>query len=267
MKPGATVYVFDFDGVLCDIGVFKIDDRILDLLAQLLQSGAYCAINTGRAYDRVETECVALLRAAYPALSLDRLMATTEMGGEVTTFAAGQPVSVRTKYALTPDEIAVFHEVWQAHKAELPAMYVYTSKQSMATTVRDHHYDEATYAPQKALFEQWLHKAYAGTDVVITGTAESTDVHAPHAGKNAGAANIIAWLAGVSDIQHDTVVCFGDNHSDYEMAREFAERGFETTFVYTGEGLEVAKPHDTVKVVDTAATYTNGTVEYLSKIA
>ena len=267
MKGAATVYVFDFDGVLCDIGVFKIDDRVLDLLARLLQSGAYCAINTGRAYDRVETECVAILRAAFPSLSLDRLMATTEMGGEVTTFTANEPVSVRTQYALTPDEIAVFHTVWEAHKAELYAMYVYESKQSMATTVRDHRYDEATYVPQKALFEQWLHDAYAGKDIVISGTSESTDVYAPHAGKNAGAANIITWLAGVSDIQHDTAICFGDTHSDYEMAREFADSGFTTTFVYTGEGLEVAKPHDKVMVVDTAATYTDGTVEYLSKTA
>lgn len=53
MKGAATVYVFDFDGVLCDIGVFKIDDRVRDLLARLLQSGAYCAINTGRAYDHL----------------------------------------------------------------------------------------------------------------------------------------------------------------------------------------------------------------------
>ena len=265
MKSGATVYVFDFDGVLCDIGVFKIDDRVRDLLVRLLQSGAYCAINTGRAYDRVETECVALLRSAYPSLSVDRFMATTEMGGEVTTFADNQPVSVRTEYALTPDEIAVFHGVWEAHKAELYAMYVYKSKQSMATTVRDHHYDNITYMSQKTLFEHLLHEAYTGKNVVINGTAESTDVYAPVAGKNAGAANIIAWLAQVSDIKHDTAICFGDSHSDYEMAREFADSGFTTTFVYTGEGLEVAKPHDNVKVIDTAATYTDGTVEYLSK--
>lgn len=266
MKEPVKVYVFDFDGVLCDIGKFEMDARVRDHIAGLLNSGVYYAINTGRAYDRVETECVALIRAAYPTLSLDHLMATTEMGGEVTTFNNGQPMKRRTKYALSQDDLAIFYDVWEAHKADLFAMYVYESKQSMATTVRDHHYDEATYMPQKVLFERLLHEAYAGRDVIITGTTESTDVHAPEAGKNAGAANIIEWLAAVSDIRHDTAICFGDSHSDYEMAREFAQQGFATTFVYTGEGLEVANPHDKVTVVDTVATYTNGTVEYFSRV-
>lgn len=266
MKLGATVYVFDVDGVLCEIGSFTIDERIISLVAGLLRRGIYCAINTGRGYGRVDAEFVEPLKAHYPDVSVEKLLVTTEMGGAVTTYKGRGSRSVSTKYAMTRNELKVFYDVWEAHKNELFAMYVYKDKQSMASTVRDHCYDEPTYAFQKAQFEQWLRDAYAGTDIVVMGTTESTDVYASHAGKNAGAANIIAWLRGVTDIKHDTAICFGDSHNDYEMAREFAEYGFATTFVYTGEGLEVADPHDKVKVIDTKASYTGGTIEYLQSL-
>lgn len=263
----ATIYVFDVDGVLCEIGSPTVDERVIGHIAGLLERGVYCAVNTGRGYGRVGTEFIAPLKQRYPNVSLDRLLVTTEMGGEVTHFDQQQPQTVYTKYALSSDMLKIFYEVWDAHKSELPAMYVYAGKKTMATTVRDYSYDQPIYAAQKALFENWLREAYTGTDVVIAGTQESTDVHAPEAGKNAGATNIIEWLARVSDIKHDTAICFGDSHSDYEMAREFAKSGFDTTFVYTGEALELADPHESVKLVDTAAVYTDGTVEYLATVA
>ena len=266
MKPGATVYVFDVDGVLCEIGSFVVDERVIGLIADLLRRGVYCAVNTGRGYDRVASEFVVPLRQRFPDISLDKLLITTEMGGEVTTFSAQKALSVGTKYAMSADMLKVFYDVWDTHKDKLFAMYVYANKKSMASTVRDHSYEQAVYARQKAQFEHWLREAYTGTDIIVTGTTESTDVHAPDAGKNAGAANIIDWLGKVSDVMHDAAICFGDSHNDYEMAREFASRGFATTFVYTGEGLEVADPHDRVKLADTVATYTDGTVEYLSTL-
>lgn len=266
MKNGATVYVFDVDGVLCEIGSFVIDERIIGHIADLLKRGVYCAINTGRGYDRVASEFVEPLKQRFPDLILDKLVVTTEMGGEVTTFSKRKATSISTKYAMSADMLKVFYDVWDAHKDELFAMYVYASKKSMATTVRDHTYEQPVYEQQKAQFEQWLREAYVSTNIIVAGTTESTDVYAPDAGKNAGAANIIEWLANVSDIKHDSAICFGDSHNDYEMAREFAVRGFATTFVYTGEGLEVADPHDGVKLVDTVAPYTDGTVEYLSTL-
>lgn len=46
------VYVFDVDGVLCDIGE-PISREVVRELARLLHLGSFVAINTGRAYDRV----------------------------------------------------------------------------------------------------------------------------------------------------------------------------------------------------------------------
>lgn len=266
MKEAVTVYAFDFDGVLCDIGAFTVDERVMGLIAELLRRGNYCAINTGRGYDRVGAEFVEPFRQKFPDVSLDRFMSTTEMGGEVTTFAGNDTHSERTKFAMTPEELKLFYDVWEAHKEQLPAMYLYTSKQSMATTVWDHTYDEATYKEQKDMFENYLRGAYVDTDIVVTGTGESTDVHASDAGKNAGAANIVEWLDRVSDVKHDSAVCLGDSHNDYEMARHFADAGFTTTFVYTGENLLVPDLHDAVKLIDTTSNYTDGTVEYLQGV-
>ena len=185
------------------------------------------------------------------------------MGGEVTTFVGQKPQSHTTQFAMSPDELQIFYDVWEKHKTELPAMYVYVSKQAMASTVRSYDYPEEDYVRQKRQFETWLKEVYAGTDIVVTGTAESTEVHAANAGKNAGALNIIEWLAKVSDIHHDTAICVGDSHNDYEMARAFADAGFSTTFVFTGEKLSVDREHQDVRVIDTAQNYTDGTDEFL----
>lgn len=263
MKDGATVYVFDVDGVLCEIASPTIDERVIRLIGGLLEKGIYCAINTGRAYDRIGSEFIEQLNGNFPELMLDQLFISTEMGGEATTFSGKQPKSSRTRYALKPEQLEVFRRLWHENEPELDAMRFYDIKESMGTTVRSRGSDEARYREQKARFEALLHEAFVHEDVIISGTSESTDVYAPDAGKDAGADNIIKWLGRVSDIKHDRAVCFGDSHNDYEMARRFAEAGFTTTFVYTGVGLEVAQPHDAVKVVDTSLNYTNGTVEYL----
>lgn len=263
MKEAATVYVFDVDGVLCEIGSFTMDERVIGMIAGLLGRGVYCAINTGRGYDRVETEFTEPLRARFPDVPLEKLVVSTEMGGELTTFEGGKSQSIATKYAMSEAELKIFYDVWEAHKTELASMYVYKNKQAMASTVWDHNYEEAVYLPQKAMFEQWLREAYGGTSVIVTGTTESTDVHAATAGKNAGAANIIEWLGRVSDVNHDSALCFGDSHNDYEMARKFADAGFATKFIYTGNNLVVDEPHAEVEIIDTKANYTEGTVEFL----
>lgn len=266
MKEAATVYVFDVDGVLCEIASPTIDERVIRLIGGLLEKGIYCAVNTGRAYDRVGGEFVEQLNGEFPELMLDGLFISTEMGGEATTFSGKQPESSRTQYALKPEQLDLFRRLWHENKPELDAMRFYDVKESMGTTVRLRGSDEARYREQKARFETLLHEAFAHDDVIISGTSESTDVYAPDAGKNAGAANIIDWLGRVSDVKHDSAVCFGDSHNDYEMARKFAEAGFATKFVYTGEKLIVDEPHAEVEIIDTTANYTDGTVEFLQKV-
>jgi len=256
------VYVFDVDGVLCDIGSFTTDERVIGYIAGLLQAGAHCAINTGRAYDRVSAEFVTPLRAQFPDVSLDCLFVSTEMGGEVTTFRGQQEISMPTEYALTPKQLQTFHTIWNTRRDDLHTMYLYEAKRAMGTTVRDHSYSAEEYAKQKYLFESWLKEAFIGQDVIIAGTVESTDVYASNAGKDAGASNVVEWLHAIDGETPRSAICFGDSVNDYEMARRFADNHFKTTFVYTGTDNPDWDKHVAVDIVDTAAEYTDGTVEY-----
>jgi len=261
-----TVYVFDVDGVLCDIGAAALDERVIGQIGRLLEKGVYVAINTGRAYDRVGAEFVVPLLAMYPSLQLENLCVMTEMGGERTTYLGRSPESQRTRFSLQPEQLARFHKTYEAHRSELPTMYNYDAKLSMGTTVKYAEADSVDYAAQKSEFERLIGEAFEGQDVIITGTTESTDLYAHDAGKNAGAKIIIEWLERAGAIKHDTAVCFGDSHNDYEMAREFAEAGFATTFVYTGVTSLETDHHTAVNTITPKQPYTNGTIEFLSSL-
>ena len=261
-----TVYVFDVDGVLCEIGSPTIDERIIGQIGRLLKNGVYVAISTGRAYDRVGAEFVEPLMAVYPELQLDTLCVVTEMCGERTTYHGRQAESRHTHFSLRPDQLALFHKIYEAHRSELRTMYNYDAKLSMGTTVKYAEAHPVEYTVQNTEFERLLGEAFKGQDVIITGTTESTDVYAHNAGKNAGAKVIIEWLEGAGAIKHDTAVCFGDSHNDYEMAREFAEAGFATTFVYKGVAPFQTDHHAAVHIVAPTQHYTNGTVEFLSPL-
>ena len=52
-----SVYMFDVDGVLCEIAS-PISRDVAKLLARLLNEEAYVLINTGRGYDRIHGEVV-----------------------------------------------------------------------------------------------------------------------------------------------------------------------------------------------------------------
>jgi len=229
-----TVYVFDVDGVLCDIGQ-DINRDVVGHLARLLESPAFVAINTGRGYDRIGEEVVDLLR---PLLqdesSLDRLFVSTEMGGVVTTFENAQQVQEQTEYRIPKELQQRAADAYLAMGADT-TMSNYAFKQSMATFVKLHEVSQEDFERQKSELVERLQDAFTDEDVTIATTAESVDVHASDAGKQAGAKLIMDWVKSVSDVHHDTFMCFGDSNGDYEMARYFATQDAGTTFVFTGE--------------------------------
>jgi Ala-tRNA(Pro) deacylase len=137
----------------------------------------------------------------------------------------------------------------------------------MATAVKKDEAKTETFLAQRDALVTQLRQAFPGRNYTIQETVESVDVHAAHAGKQAGPELIYEWLQRVSDITHDEFMCFGDSKGDYEMARWFAEQGLQTRFVYTGTELELADPHDGVEVIDTSQLYTAGTLEYLHEVA
>ncbi len=265
-KPSTntTVYVFDVDGVLCDVGE-PINTDVLRHIAKLLDAAVYVAINTGRGYDRVGVEVVEPLQEFLTDQSrMSHLFVATEMGGVTTHFVHGKAVHAATAYCI-PEEfkqkaVAVYERTGAA-----ATMSNYAYKKAMSTFVKLAEVSQVDFDRQKAELVAELQHVFAGEDITIATTVESVDVHARNAGKHAGAHLIKQWVQSVSDIAHDSFMCFGDSTGDYEMARYFAEQGAKTQFVFTGEALAVDE-HDGVAVTYTAEHYTAGTLEYLRKL-
>lgn len=260
----STVYVFDVDGVLCDVGE-EINHDVVGHLARLLESPAFVAINTGRGYDRIGEEVVDLLRLhLQDQASLDRLLIATEMGGVITKFENGQESQLQTEYRIPKELQERAADVYKSTGSDA-TMSNYAFKQSMATFVKLHTVSQEDFDRQKSVLVDRLLEEFTSDDITIATTAESIDVHAVDAGKQAGAKLIMDWVKSVSDVHHDTFVCFGDSNGDYEMARYFATQDASTTFVFTGENLSTDL-HDHVRVVDTVERYTAGTLEYLNSL-
>lgn len=257
----STVYVFDVDGVLCDVGE-DINPEVIVWVAKLLESPAFVAINTGRGYDRIREEIVALMRTRLrDQNSIQRLFIANEMGGVVTRFDDGKEVQELTEYRISKELQQRASDIFVAMGADATMMNR-AFKQSMATFVKLADVSQKKFEPQKAELFRRFHEAFSDEDVTVTSTVNTVDIHARAAGKQAGAKLIMEWVKLVSDVQHDAFVCFGDSNNDYEMARYFATQDVSTTFVFTGENLSVDE-HDHVKVVDTVGRYTAGTLEYL----
>ncbi|MFZ1483912.1 MAG: hypothetical protein WAS36_02775 [Candidatus Saccharimonadales bacterium] len=260
----STVYVFDVDGVLCDVGE-PINTEVLRHIAKLLDASVYVAINTGRGYDRVGVEVVEPLQSFLTDQGrMSHLFVATEMGGVTTHFVNGRAVHTTTDYCISNElkdkAVAVYERTGAA-----ATMSNYAYKKAMSTFVKLAEVSQADFDRQKAELVAELQQDFKQDDVTIATTVESIDVHARDAGKHAGAHLIKQWVQSVSDISHDSFICFGDSTGDYEMARYFAEKGAQTQFVFTGEALAVDE-HDGVAVTYTAEHYTAGTLEYLRKL-
>lgn len=260
----STVFVFDVDGVLCNLGSPEIDGRMIEWIARLLREGYFVAINTGRGYDRVGPELVKPLLERFDGLTLKKLFVSTEMGGEATTFDGSRETRA-TGYKISTEQIARARQLFEDNQKVLDTMYWYKAKKSMATSVMIPGSDRMRYKLQQQKFVSLLKDMYEGEDIRVGTTQASVEVHAPDAGKQAGAHIIYEWLGRVSDLKHDDFICFGDSHNDYEMARYFADKNLRTRFVYTGAGLEIDDLHDNIELIDTAELYVDGATAYLSE--
>lgn len=214
---------------------------------------------------RVGPEVIDLLRKEIvQASDMDQLYVVTEMGGVVCSYHDGEECMEETHFKLSQKDINAAVRIIENEAYD--SMFSY-HKVSMATArKKDEAKTETFFAQRDALVTQ-LRQAFPGNKYTIQETVESVDVHAAHAGKQAGAELIYEWLRRVSDITHDEFICFGDSKGDYEMARWYAAQELQTRFVYTGAELKLADPQDGVEVIDTSQLYTAGTLEYLHEVA
>lgn len=257
-----SVFVFDVDGVLCDIGQ-PTNDAVISRIVTLLQDGAYVAINTGRDQHSVHDKVTEPLKNHLSDIKfMDRLMIVCEMGGVMYTFSDGEHTRTNTNFKLAPELIARAQHIFT--EGDYDAMCV-SAKDSMTTFMIRDGAEQERFEAQQAELVDALHVGFKDEPATVAATLESVDVHASHAGKQAGAQVVYEWLEQVSDVVRDDFICFGDNNNDYEMARWFAEKGCRVRFVYTGIDLHVKTQHDAVEVINTSATHSQGTLEFLDR--
>lgn len=263
------VYMFDVDGVLCEIGSPEMSNEVMHLVAKMLDEGAHVAVNTGRGYDRIGGELLKPLRNYISSVqSLNNLFISTEMGGELTDFENGNERTRVGEYSLTTSQMDKAQKIYEINPHMSSTMERYASKKSMFTLVKIRGSDDDMFHEQlNFMHNLFLDHFEDDKTVTIALTAESLDVYMHKAGKYAGAQSALEWISRKTDIKYDDFVCFGDSHNDYEMARFFAHQGMNVRFIYTGKvPLRVNKTEKAVIVMSTSQPYTRGTLEYLTKI-
>lgn len=261
-----SVYIFDVDGVLNDMQSYAPDDRVISQIATLMEQGAFVAINTGRGYAWVEENVVqGIRRKLHDDQALARLFVAVEMGGIGVEFTDGIEHKVPSAFSLIPEQIAQVRHIFEQHPDYVQRMQWYPGKESMATVFKGDGIDMDTWKADQKELTAILQDALKGQHVKVANSTDAIDVHAPEAGKWAGAELIHDWLRRVTDIQHDHFICFGDSIVDYEMARYFAGQSHDTIFVFTGPVFEGVTEDTGIQFVKTSQLYRKGTYQYLQE--
>ncbi|MDN5274713.1 MAG: hypothetical protein JWP06_614 [Candidatus Saccharibacteria bacterium] len=259
-----SVYVFDVDGVLNNMDSHMPDGRTIAHMVTLLEQGMVIAINTGRSYEWIEENIIQDIRRTLQSPDpLNNLFIATEMGGIGIEFVNGVERKVHSAFSMLPDQIAKAREIFERHPDFVKRMRWYDGKESMATVSKGLDIDMDTFKADQRELTAILQDAFAGQHVQVANSTDAVDIHAPEAGKWAGAQLVYDWLNRTSNIKHDHFVCFGDSIVDYEMARYFAQQDENTIFVFTGPAFNGATEDSNIKFIKTEQPYNKGTYQYL----
>lgn len=259
------IYVFDLDGVITNPGNSQVDTVAVEYIYKQLRDGFLVAINTGRSYQWVQTQLIALLEKMGAADTFERLIIVCEKGGECIEWHKGAFTPQPSRFALVPEAQTITRTVFNENKSAFSTMFWDDTKQSMATIEKEPTADLGTFKTEQTLLTAKLTDALEGYDVKIDPTTIATDVESPLAGKHAGAELIYEWVGRHMTANQAAFVSFGDSKSDYEMARYFAQQGADSTFVFVGAKTDVFNEESGVHLLRTDAEYAAGTREYFEQ--
>ncbi len=255
-------YIFDADGVLNKLNPYAVDGRVLTQIAELLNKGHYIAINTGRGYPWVKKNFIEPIRGHTTPDKMDHIFVSVEMGGLSIEFTSGVERDTPSTFSLRPDQIAQVKRVFEENPSHKDIGW-YDTKMSMATIAKPEHVSIEDFAAGSQPIADKLRALFAGEHIKINHTADAIDVIAQEAGKWAGAKLIHDWLQQSPASGTTDFVCFGDNVSDYEMARYFGQQGHTVHFVFTGKQLGKVEHDPQVTLVEPSVPYSDGTYEFL----
>ncbi|MFI5265542.1 MAG: HAD family hydrolase, partial [Candidatus Levyibacteriota bacterium] len=128
-------------------------------------------------------------------------------------------------------------------------------------------FDNDVYSKQQKILHEKIEQLlslpeYKNLKLRIDPSQISLDIQPQGAGKHLGAVRIEKWLQE-NNYKPEKVIMFGDSPSDIEMAEELEDR-FLCEFVFVNDSAKLDTKNLTCKVVFTKASFTQGTLEYLS---
>jgi hypothetical protein len=105
-------FVFDVDGVLNSAADYRPNNQVISQIANLLNSGAYIAINTGRGYAWVRDNVTEGIRSKVAADKRNNIFIVAEMGGVSVEYLDEAEHESRSTFGLTTEQIQQIKQVY-----------------------------------------------------------------------------------------------------------------------------------------------------------
>lgn len=268
MKTVSQMFIFDVDGVICDLKEKTANPTILKYIAEELKSGHPIAFNTGRSLDWV------INRAAKTLITdtkikpfLKNFIIVGEKGGSWLTFDEnGVPqqhinnsisVSLGLKEQIGKLIISTYFK----------SMFLDEGKKTAITVEMNDGYDIEKYInDQKSLIPEinlLIQKYRLSDKLILTPNPIAIDIDTRGVGKHLGIKRIINILKE-RKIAVQKFIAIGDQEADFKMAEELSNQGFSVTYVNVGKNTNNINRKFPVKT--TINKYEKGTLEFLKTL-
>lgn len=264
-------FILDCDGVLTDPVVkcvTKVDT--FAALGERLNRGEVVTLNTGRSIAWLIRNGIIdfVERSVRDKANLERFMAVCEKGASWITFIGGVIRTNIDKSITVPD--AVREDVYDLVEDRFrDCMFWDPTKLTMVSVEMIDGMPLDAFSKRQAELVAELERIlyspeYAPYGLQIDATSIATDVQHRIAGKHLGARRIVEWLErrGIAPAHFVTV---GDSQSDTAMAEELQD-AHTVDFVYVGDPARLNAESLHCRVVQTAARFELGTLEYLQTL-
>ncbi|MGE5041459.1 MAG: HAD hydrolase family protein [Candidatus Levyibacteriota bacterium] len=259
-------YIFDVDGVLTNILAKQANPELLSQVADLLKNGNVVVFNTGRSFPwLIEHILTPFQKYIYLKEFEGKFLAVCEMGNIVYEFQEGSWKETIDPSTSVPESLKA--EIRQLVQTEYAESMFFDDKKTMVSVEVIDGYDSQEYLQQQKKLMDQIHQIlqkpeYKNCHLKTGSNQIALDVQNEISGKNLGAEKIMDWLKK-QGFQINSVVTFGDNASDLEMAEAFVKE-FTVEFVYAGKDRDqIDSSKYPFKITFTKSLYDEGTLEYL----
>jgi phosphoglycolate phosphatase-like HAD superfamily hydrolase len=264
-------FILDCDGVLTD-PVVKCVTRVdtFAALGQRLDRGEVVTINTGRSIAWLIRNGIIdfVERAVHDKANLERFMVVCEKGASWVTFIGGVIRTNVDKAISVPDGVREdVYDLVEDHFRD--CMFWDPTKLTMISVEMIDGMPIETFSKRQRDLVGELEAIvrspeYAPYNLEVDPSTIATDVQHRDAGKHLGARRIVEWLER-RGLAPEHFVTVGDSQSDTAMAEELQDE-HSVEFVYVGDPARLNADGLHCRVVQTAARFELGTIEYLESL-